>query len=125
MWKVLWMVGRQVAEAEPTLDLEHLLDDLDQDRDADRVDDLGLLEVEQQAAVALVDELVGDPGDLLAALIVDVAVGVDHGDAVPRSTVTFMLSVITIHPHRALHITTVVPPAPDSMCTSSIRPSMI
>src|SRR3954470_5933540 len=68
----------QAAEAELALDLQHLLDDLDEDGDADRIDDLGAGEVEEQDLVALVGELVGGLGELLAPLVVDVTLGVDH-----------------------------------------------
>src|SRR6185436_8017226 len=46
--------GGQAAETELALDLDHLLDHLDEDRDADRVDDLGTAEIEQEHLVALV-----------------------------------------------------------------------
>src|SRR5881628_1623598 len=48
---------RQAAETELALDLQHLLDDLDEDGDADRVDDLGAGEVEKEDLVALFEEL--------------------------------------------------------------------
>src|SRR6185295_15494986 len=73
------LAGRsQAAEAELALDLQHLLDDLDQDGDADRVDDLGAGEVQEQDLVAVVEELVARLGDLLAPLVVAVTLGVDH-----------------------------------------------
>src|SRR6185312_3733240 len=68
----------EAAEAELAVDLQHLLDDLDEDGDTDRVDDLGAGEVEEEELVALVEELVGHLGDLLAALVVDVTLRVDH-----------------------------------------------
>jgi hypothetical protein len=72
----------EAAETQAAVDLDHLLDDLDEDRNADRVDDLGSRQVEQQNLEALVDQLVGDLGDLLATLVVDVTLGVDHRQAI-------------------------------------------
>src|ERR1700737_3402625 len=40
--------GRQAAEGDLAAFVHHLLDDLDEDADADRVDDLGLAQVEQE-----------------------------------------------------------------------------
>src|SRR5436190_1083891 len=68
---------RQPAEREPAAGVEHLLEDLDQDRDADRVHDLRLLEVEEEAVHAAAEERVGGLRDLLAAGVVDVAVGLE------------------------------------------------
>src|SRR5262249_46031602 len=62
---------RQVAEGEQALLVHDLLEDLDQDRDADRVDDAGLLEIEDQGPGAGVELRVRLARDLLPALIVD------------------------------------------------------
>src|SRR3954453_8173081 len=68
----------QAAESQLAVDLDHLLDDLDEDGDADRVDDLRPRQVQEEGLVALVEELVGGLGDLLAPLVVDIPLRVDY-----------------------------------------------
>src|SRR5258706_3290756 len=72
----------EAAEAELALDFQHLLDDFDENGDADRVDDLGAGKVEEEDLVTLVEQLVGHLGDLLAPLIVDVTLRVNHRHSV-------------------------------------------
>src|SRR6266511_1122073 len=73
--------GGEAAEADLAALVDHLLDDLDEDADADGVDDLGLAEVEQEGAHAVVHQLVGEVGDIFAADVVDVALGVENSAA--------------------------------------------
>src|SRR5579863_419717 len=72
----------QATEAETTVDFDHLLDDLDEDRNPDGVDDLGACEVEEKELEPVVDELVGGTCDLLAALVIDVTLRVDDRHAI-------------------------------------------
>src|ERR1043165_204876 len=81
--------GRERAEGDLAALVHHLLDDLDEDGDADRVDDLRLAQVEQEDADAVVHQLVRAIGDLLAADVVDVALCVEdraRGAAVDRDS---------------------------------------
>src|SRR5688572_14925017 len=66
----------EAAEGDLPSTLDHLLDDLDEDGDADGVDDLGVAQVQEEVVDALVHQLVGDAGDLLAADVVDVTLRV-------------------------------------------------
>src|SRR5207244_10032889 len=54
-------------------------DDLDQNADADRVDDFRLAQVEKEDPRTVVHQLVRTVGDLLAAHVVDVALRVQDG----------------------------------------------
>src|SRR5438309_10008805 len=67
---------REAAEGDLAAFVHHLLDDLDEDADADRIDDLRLAQVEQQRAHSVIHQLVRAVGDLFAADVVDVALRV-------------------------------------------------
>src|SRR5687767_2598151 len=68
----------QSAEPDTPALVDHLLDDFDQDADADRVDDLGLPKIEQQIGYPAIHQLVGPRGDLFPTDIIDVAAGVEN-----------------------------------------------
>src|SRR3954447_23405985 len=70
--------GREAAEGDLAAFVDHLLDDFDEDADADGVDDFRIAKVQQQRAHTVVHQFVGARGDLFAAYIVDVALGVEH-----------------------------------------------
>src|ERR1022692_186656 len=72
--------GRQPAESQLSPLIEQLLQNLDENGDPDRVDDLRLLEVEEQAIHARPQEGVSLLGDFLAAGVVDVTVRAENGD---------------------------------------------
>src|SRR4029077_6358334 len=104
------------AERESALAFHHLLEHLDQDRDADRVDDLRLFEVQHDAGDAPVEERLDAALDFLAPLAVDVSLGPDDGEvSVPHG----------FDPARFVHlyfrITIVVPFSVERISTSSIR----
>src|SRR5688500_18529920 len=61
----------QAAKGDGAAFFRHFLDDLDEDADSDRVDDLGFAKIEEKCANAGVDELVGPGGDLFTADVVD------------------------------------------------------
>src|SRR5690242_20205970 len=110
----------QAAEREHALAVHDLLEHLDQDRDADRVHDPGLLEVEHERAHALVEVRIRLPGDLLAALVVDVAVRPENGDV--AAALRRHLAGLA---HLYFLMTIRVPHSPEVMSTSSIRLLMI
>src|ERR1035437_275914 len=70
---------RQPAEGQFSPLIEELLQDLDENRDPDGVDDLRLLEVEEQAVHPRPEKGIGLFRDLLAAGVVDVTVGPENG----------------------------------------------
>src|SRR5437016_981729 len=116
--------GGEAAEADLAALVDHLLDDLDEDADADGVDDLGLAEVEQERAHAVVHQLVGAIGDLFTADVVDVALGVQNGAAAalalhrdPQFLSHDFFSTLAIW-------IVVLPPSVGEMSTSSICASM-
>src|SRR5207237_3858382 len=69
--------GREAAEGDLAAFVDHLLDDLDEDRDADRVDDLRLAKIQQQRADAGVHQLVRAVCYLLAADVIDVTLRIE------------------------------------------------
>src|SRR5881296_3846662 len=70
--------GREAAEGNLAVLFHHLLDDFDEDADADRVHDFRFAQVQQQRAHPVVHQLVGPIGDLFAADVVDVALGIKN-----------------------------------------------
>src|ERR1039457_5873782 len=72
--------GRQPAESELSPLIEQLLQNLDENGDADRIDDLRLLEVEEEAIHARPQESVSLLRDFLASGVVDVTVRAENGD---------------------------------------------
>src|SRR5450759_1523667 len=70
---------RQPAEGQFSPLIEELLQNLDENRDPDGVDDLRLLEVEEQAVHPRPEKGIGLFRDLLAAGVVDVTVGPEDG----------------------------------------------
>src|ERR1700737_1302504 len=66
----------EAAERDLATLVHHLLDDLDENADSDRVDDLGVAEIQQQRAYPIVHQLVRAIGDLFSAHVVDVALGI-------------------------------------------------
>src|SRR5688572_10432896 len=65
--------GSEAAERDLSALLHHLLDDLDEDADADRIDDLRFFEIQKESLHAVIHQLVGAVGDLLPSYVVDVA----------------------------------------------------
>src|ERR1017187_521305 len=71
--------GRQPAEGQLPALIQQFLQDFDENRDADRIDDLRLLEVEEQPVHARPQERVGLLRDLIAAGVIDVTVRTENG----------------------------------------------
>ena len=84
-------------------------------------------EIEKENLVIVVDQVVGNPGNFLTPLVVDVSLGVDHRQrsSAVDGHLSASLSSSALRAHRDLLITTVVPFGPDSISTSSISPLMI
>src|SRR5438067_1916814 len=115
---------REAAEGDLAAFVDHLLDDLDEDADADGVDDFRIAKVQQKRAHTVVHQLVGSGRDLFAAYIVDVALGIEHCSVRPAIDRDFQfLSHDSFFSY--LTIWMVVPPPDDvEMLTSSMCASI-